>query len=340
MSIFNFPKLIRTFFSNVFIGINIDGRTCSIKIIRIKDGKTLENINREFKTINNEIPIEAVKLIRKYQKKYSFCYIGVMSKSYNQGVIRSKEKKEDYSKYGIDAKECNIIDFKTWKVYIKNAEIKENIEKFFKINGIDYLFSPFVIIYSKIKNELDSKTRLYILQERSSISLLVADNAEIYFGGYFMVEGEMEDVNISDTNTENFFDVVIPKDHKEEIEEDFDDEIEDLEDLDSDIFINKLNEKLLIDNQEENLTKGKVDDIYKVSVVADIIQNSLMEFYSNDLYDSKFIEEFVILDVYGMSEGALDYLRDKMMIQVSKKSFSLTDALADLSRIEFERTKK
>ncbi|MDO7252313.1 hypothetical protein [Helicobacter cappadocius] len=340
MAIFNFSKFVRRFFSNVFIGINIDGRVCSVKIIRIKDEKILENIAREFKTINNEIPIEVIKLIRNYQKKYSFCYVGAMSKSYNQGILRIKDKKEDYSKYGINPKECKMLDFKTWKTYIKNTEINENIERFSKINGIDYLFSPFVVIFRKIKNQLDGKTRLYILQERSSISLLVADNAEIYFGGYFMVEGEMEDVNMQDPHTEDFFDIIVPEDEKDSNEEDIEDEIGDLEDLDSDFFIDKLNEKLLIDNQEENLTKGKVDDIYKISVVTSIIQNSLMEFYSNDLYDSKFIEEFVILDAYGMSDGALNYLKDKMMIQTQKISFSIVDELVELSKIEFKRTEK
>lgn len=335
MNIFNFSKLRRKFFSSVFIGVNIDGKTCSVKVIQIKDEKTLQSINKEFKTINNEIPIEAMKFIRRYQKKYAFCYVSAMSKSYNQGVIKAIDKKEDYSKYGINPKECKIIDFKNWKVYIKNNEIKENIARFAKISGIDYLFSPFVVIFAKIKNELDGKMRLYILQERSSVSLLVADNAGIYFGGYFMIEGEMEDVKMSDPKTEDFFDILSPQENKS-VEEDFDDEIEDLEELDSDVFIDALNKKLLIDNsQEENLTKGKVDDIYKISIVAGIIKNSLMEFYSNDLYDSRFIDEFILLDTYGVSEAAMNYLKDNLMIQIQKRSFSIVNELAELSKIEF-----
>lgn len=340
MNIFNFSKLRRKFFSSVFIGINIDGKSCSVRITQIKDEKILQNINREFKTINNEIPIEAIKLIRSFQRKYAFCYISAMSKSYNQGVLKAIDKKEDYSKYGVNPKECKIIDFKSWKVYIKNNEIKENIERFGKINGIDYLFSPFVIIFAKIKNELDKKMRLYILQEKSSVSLLVADSEGIYFGGYFMIEGEMEDVNMSDPKTEDFFDILSTQDNKD-VEEDFDDEIEDLEELDSDVFIDALNKKLLIDNaQEENLTKGKVDDIYKISIVAGIIKNSLMEFYSNDLYESRFIDEFIILDTYGMSEAAMNYLKDNLMIQIQKKPFSIANELVELSKIEFKRVEK
>ncbi|PAF41192.1 hypothetical protein BKH45_07905 [Helicobacter sp. 11S03491-1] len=330
-----FSRLIRNFFSNVFIGVNVDSKICSLKVMRIKDGKVIEDFNREFKTIDNEVSMDAIKLIRSYQEKYPFTYLSAMSKNYNQGII-NKEKKEDLSKYGINPKECNILDFNTWKVYIKNSAIQENAARFSKINGIDFLFSPFIVIYHRIKNKIGSKTSLYVLQERSSVSLLVADLEGIYFGGYFMVEGEVEDMEIEQESLEkkDFHTDLPTMDYKDE---DLDDEIDDLVDLDSEFFIDKLNEKLLLDNQEEDSSKDKVNDLTKISIVSNIIQNSLREFYSNELYESKFIEEIVILDAYGISDGALNYLGENTMIETSKISVCIVDELVGLSKIEFKK---
>ncbi|PAF44685.1 hypothetical protein [Helicobacter sp. 11S02596-1] len=340
MDIFGFSKLIRPFFSNVFISVNLDSKVCSLKIMRIKGGETLENLTKEYKMVNHEMPIEAVKAIKSYQKKYPFTYLSTMAKSYNQGIFK-KNDKEDFSKYGINPKESNILSFGNWKIYIKNSAIEENLEKFSKLKGLDYLFSPFIVIYHKIKDQIERKTSLYILQERGSISLLIADLEGIYFGGYFIVEGEADDMSEATQSghiNEVFGDgFAFPNNNNDD---DFDDAIDELEDLgDSDLFIDKLNESLLNDNDEDERTKEKVDDIVKVSVIFNIVQNSLREFYSNELYENKFIEKIVILDTYGMSRGGVNYLEENLMIETSKIPVSIVDELCALSKIEFERGK-
>ncbi|PAF47851.1 hypothetical protein BKH46_03205 [Helicobacter sp. 12S02634-8] len=335
MDIFGFSKLIKPFFSNVFIAVNIDSKMCAIKILRIKNKQVIESLQKEFKIINNELPMDAIKLIRTYQKKYPFTYLSTMAKTYNQGILK-KGKPEDLLAYGLNPKELNILDFENFRFYIKNSAIKENIEKFSKIGGPDYLFSPFALIYHKIKDQLEPQMHLYILQERSCISLLIADNKGVYFGGYFIVEGETEDVSEDTTaSMDDIFSTSFLGDQNK----DFDDEIDELEDLgDSDFFIDKLNARLLLDSQEDE-TKGKVDDIAKIATVSSIIQNSLREFYSNELYESQFIEKIFILDTYGLSEGALSYLSENMMIETHKIPASILDGLNGLARIEFAKDK-
>lgn len=337
MNIFGFSGLIRPLYSSVFIGVNLDGKVCSLKILRIKGEEILESFAKEYKTINSEMPMDAIKIIRTYQKKYPFTYLSTMSKSYNQGVFK-KVGKEDFLKYGVNAKESNILNFENWKIYIKNSAIEENVEKFSKIKGLDYLFSPFIVIYHKIKDQMESKTTLYILQERSSISLLIADLEGIYFGGYFIVEGETDDVS-ENAQVSGITDDIFTNSFLDSRDDDLDDDIDELEDLgDSDLFIDELNERLLSDNQEDQ-AKQKIDDIVKVSVVFNMVQNSLREFYSNELYESKFIEKIIVLDAYGMSDGALHYLGENLMIEMHKVPISIVDELCMLSKIEFEKGK-
>ncbi|PAF50512.1 hypothetical protein [Helicobacter sp. 13S00477-4] len=335
MDILGISKILKPFFSNVIIGVNIDSKSCSLKLTRIKDKKILETLHKEFKTIDNELPIEAVKFIRGYQKKYPFTYVSGVSKSYNQGLFK-REGKDDFSKNGIDIKSTKILNIGDWTVYIKESALRENIEKYSKINGLDHLFSPFVLIYHKINEHIDSKTNLYILQERSNVSLLIADSGGIYFGGYFMIEGEVQEIEEApQEDIEDIFTTSLPSlNHGDD---DLDDDIDDLEDLDSDFFIEKLNEKLLSDNDQENNTQDKVNDIAKISIISNIIQNSLREFYSNELYDSKFIDRIVILDAYGISNAALEHLKENLMIETNKISVSIPDELVALSKIELDK---
>lgn len=335
MSIFNFSSFASHFFSKVFIAIDIDAKVCFVKIIRNKSEKIVENFNKEIKTVNHEFPMEAVKLIKNYQKKYPFTYVCAMSKSYNQGVFRDKK---DLLNLGIEPKSCKILEMEKWGVYIKNSAILENITKFSKMGRLDFLFSPFVLIYYKIRQNISAKTRLYILQERSNISLFALDAEGVYFGGHYAIEGEVENVVLEETPIiENFFDTSFAEmDYKDNDDIDIDES----DDFDSDLLLEKLNERLLADNQGEENAKEKVDDITRISVVSDIIQNTLKDFYSNELHESKFIEEIVILDAYGISDEAVAYLEGQTMIETRKINVNIVDELIGLSNIQFYKGKK
>lgn len=335
MKFFDFSGIFRPLFSSVFIGVNIDGKVCSVKMLRVKDSKPIESINKDFRTVNNELPIDAIKFIKIFTKKYPFTYVSAMSKTYNQGVVKDtpKEENKDTGKFEINPKESSILDLKNWKIYINNSSIKENTDKYSKIDGLDYLFSPFLLIYNKIEQDLDEKTTLYVLQERNGISLLVADKENIYFGGYFIVENEIDEIGLTQTPAEKVFDDSLFTINDDD--ENFDDEMKDLDDLDSEYFIDKLNEKLL--NEKEEGAKEKVEDIAKIGIITNIIQSSLREFYSNETYESKFIEKILILDTYGMSEQALNYLKENTMIDTHKISFSIPDSLINLSTLEFKK---
>lgn len=334
MSIFNFSSFASYFFSKVFIAIDIDAKLCLVKITRSKGEKVVENFNREIKTANHELPMEATKLIKSYQKKYPFTYLCAMSKSYNQGVIRNKK---DFLNLGIEPKSCKVLEMEKWGAYIKHSAILENVGKFSKIGRLDFLFSPFVLIYNKVRGNIGVKTNLYILQERGNISLFALDSEGIYFGGHYAIEGEVENILLEEMPiTENFFDTSFPEIDYNDDEMDIDEH----DDLDSNLLLERLNERLLTGNQEEESAKEKVDDITRISIVSDIVQNTLKDFYSNESYESKFIEGIVILDAYGISDEAVAYLEGQTMIETRKINISIVDELIELSKIEFYKGKR
>ena len=88
-----FTSFLSPLFSKVFIAINVDASTCSIKLIRVKNTNILESFTKEFKTSENNIPMDAIKIVRKYRKEYPFTYVSVMIKSLAQGVVLQNDKK-------------------------------------------------------------------------------------------------------------------------------------------------------------------------------------------------------------------------------------------------------
>lgn len=315
---FGFDRILRPLFSNVFIVINLDGSMCYLKVLRLKEGKEVERFNREFKILEGQLPIELIKFIKNYKRRYPFSYIGTMAKTYNQGVFNPK-KQEILQGLGINVKECRVVKMDKWNAYIKKSEVELIQNQFGRFGGVDYIFSPFVIVYSAIKKDLDDSLRLYILYERSNIAILIANCDEVYFAGYFMIESEIshaqEDLKYVANPLENTFDIM-----------DGLDGFGDLEDFD---FFDENKE------EEEQDVEQTIHDITQASIVAGIIQNSLNEFYSNDLYEEQFVEEIVILDNVGISQESLRYISDTILLDTRKQRFNLMDELLTITKMEF-----
>lgn len=314
---FSFGEFFRPFFSSVFIALNIDSNTCFIKILRIKKNTLIEEVDREFKIIGNELPIEVVKFIKSYKRRYPFSYVGTISKTYNQGVFPTK-KIDFLDKLGIEVRECKTLKIKDWSVFIKKNEIIDIQKYFSRFGGMDYIFSPFVMMYAFIEKNLDDQFRLYVLYEKSNIALIVANEDSVYFGGYFMVESEAEQMNDS---------VFLQADQNDDMYA-----LDEFEDLDLD-FIQDEDKELELDMTKD--ASRAVSDITKASVIANIIQNSLSEFYTNDFYDEGFAQEVVFLDSIGMPQEILSYIQETTLLDVKRQQFVFQEEVLVMMQKEF-----
>ncbi|MCX2717173.1 hypothetical protein OQH61_05420 [Helicobacter sp. MIT 21-1697] len=333
--------LLRPFFSTVLIGVNLDAKVCSLKIVVLKNGHVKNSVSKEFKIVNKELPMEAAKLIADYKRKYPFTYLSAMSKTYNQGLANCS-KKGELIKFGVNAKTSHIVEMPNhWLFYIQQLAVDENRVKFIRALGLDYLFSPFVLVYENIKGRLTDKVRLYVLQERASITLFVADKKGVYFGGFFMVGGELE--NAEDKGAS------VLEIHSAKEMSDLDSilgsidelkEIGELEDLDEELIRKEFTPQEIDSQKQQEAEMSRLEglrDLARASNATEILKNSINEFYSNPIYNStQFIETIVLLDTYGMTEQAVAHIRNTLMIEVEVRSIHIPDALIDLSKAELK----
>lgn len=334
--------LLRPFFSTILIGINLDGKVCSLKIVVLKNKNVKSSMTKEFKIVDKELPVEAAKLIKNYKRKYPFTYLCAMSKTYNQGLAKCA-KKGDLVKFGINAKSSQVIEMPNqWLFYIEQLAIDENRVKFIRALGLDYLFSPFVLVYENVKTSLDSALKLYVLQERASITLFVADSAGVYFGGFFMMGGELESsddegamVEVHSLKEMSDLDSLLGS--LDELNE-----IGELEDLDEELIRKEFAPQELDSQKKQEAESARLEglrDLARASNATEILKNSIEEFYTNPIYNARFIESVVILDSYGINEQAIAHIQNALLLDVEVRAFSIPDALIELAKLELRSHK-
>ncbi|MCH5313842.1 MAG: hypothetical protein J1E28_05570 [Helicobacter sp.] len=332
--------LLRPFFSTIHIGVNLDAKVCSLKIVAIKGGRVKNTITKDFKIIDKELPIEAAKLIKDYKRKHPFTYLSAMSKTYNQGLANCA-KRGDLVKFGINPKVSHIVEMPNqWFFYIQNLAIDENRVKFIRALGLDYLFSPFIIIYENIKTRLGLSIKLYVLQERASMTLFVADKKGVYFGGFFMMGNELEQGDSDKDSTKEVHSLKELSD-LDSILGSIDElkEIGVLEDLDEDLVRKEFAPDEMDSQEREQAEISRLEglkDLARASNAVEILKNSINEFYSNPIYDAHFIESVVILDSYGMTDQAIEHIRNALMIDLEVRTLNIPDALINLAKAELK----
>lgn len=326
-----FKGLLQFFYSKVLIGLNLDHDVCQVHIIRIKNNAIKQNVKTDIKTIDNIFPTEAVKLIRFYKKKYPFTYVGVLSKTYNQGAIPTADSKE-FIKYSVNLQGYRAKSFdNAWSVYVKNQDCLEQVSQYQDLGELDLIFSPFIPIYLQSKKEM-GKTSLFVLQEKQDISVVISDGYKVFFGGFFEIQNDIMEAgdfeseqNLSATNHSNSY---------EDILSSLSDDIDDLDDLDFDLLEEEESDEYR--KQEQNRLE-ELKDFMRATTTVGILENVIGSFYSNPNFQSNFIEQIVILDTYGITPDAIRHIKDSLMIETYVRPFSISESITTLMLEEIKR---
>lgn len=301
-------SLFSRIYQKVFISIDLSVKTCKVKIL-------YHNKNQEektYKTVNADFPIEAAKYIRKIQDKYPYTYIATIIRVENQGLIAGN-KISAFEKFSLNVNLLKIMLVnKQWFIYVDKKSLQEYKSKFSKIDGLDFIFSPFVIIYEKIKDKLDNTKKLYILQEKCSTSLLIADKENIYFGNYVIFEQNelVEDIKDENKNDNIEFDI-----------------------------IDEIDENIIIKDFDKNGYKPSSNELSELSVanhMIELIKNTLNNFYKDSRYASDFIDELLILDGYGISDNIISHLKNNIMLETHFIYIDICQEIENLIKMEIK----
>lgn len=334
--------MIGRFFSKlypkIFIAIIVDLAKTDIYVEILSNNKIKKSLFRSFDTTTIDKRIEA--FIAEYTKESPYCYIALLDKSPIQGAFPTctTSKMKDFCDIGSSVYKCFNND---WAYFTSSYEL-ENIKIEYKRVGIDFIFSPFVILAKFFKDRIDSSCAMFLLVEENFLTLAVFKNSKLLYADHIDLEyqkGQKLNVSTSfsskdDDNLDIMGGIDIENIDLDGSGEKFDD-LASIEELDiSDGFddFSTTNDSPLKEKEEHHKPKNEVvNNNYERFV---LVQNSLNTFYKDKRYNAEFIETLFVADAIGLEHDFKSYVEDEMFLSVHVRKIDLLTTLLEVAKAE------
>jgi hypothetical protein len=337
-----FSKIFEALYLKVFVNIIINRESTDLFIEVRSKKKSIESIEHTFKGIF--LSDEMVSFIKQYTKETPYYYISVLDSSLIQGALPTC-KKSEFAFY-TDLSNCEYKCYENrWTYYTSKSELYA-LEKSYKEIGIDFVFSPFVILSQFFQDKIEGKIALYALVQDAYVSIAVFENSQLLYAEHLDI--------ISQTTT----DEILINDDFEDDELDLDDEgidletididdngsplddfgdIEDLDSLDEieDFDGAKDVEEEFLENEIEEHEDGDHSDSFNEDYQRfSAIQASISHFYKDERYESQFLENIYIADGVGVSRDLKKYLEEEMFLNVYVRHAELGVEICEMAKKE------
>lgn len=338
--------LFRPLFATILIGVNCTATTCNIKIIKKRGRRVVEEQAKEFKILNSEPSVEVIKFINKIKTRYAYSYLSIIGKK--EQILIPGVKKNNFNDFGVNEKDYKILKMPGAFVCMLKPDIEDYQKLFRKARGLDFVFSPFVLLFFKAKTFIGDNPKLFVLQEKDDLSVFIATRKEILYGAFLLVSAADKVIHVgaSKAATPNT-DTLIAASSTDKGVDDLNTELsgldEELADLDSFDF-NSIGDTGNTENisgtsEDDGSASSGMDslqDLGRSTGIINLLQASIKDFYNNSLYNGDFIEEIILFDCYGISSQAIDNIRSNLMIDLSVVPIDLASEIANLAQIELD----
>ena len=341
-------QLFESFYNKIFINIIVERSSTVVHIEIHNKSEEIEHTEQRFET--TKLSSEMYEFIDSYLKESPYYYIIFLDTSIEQGALPTCEKNKLSYYKDLTTCEYKCID-KNWTIYTSKTDLYA-LEKKYEHIGIDFIFSPFVVLGHFFSDKIDKSLALYVLIEDESIAVAIFEHSKLLYAEYLDMEVENETEKILLEDDESFNDDV-ELDLGEGIDLDaldVDDNIEDvdgfadIEDLDAledieEFSENKdIEEELLEaedDEQREQQNSNATDTHFNEDYQRfSLIQGALNHFYKDEKYESKFVENVYIADYARVSNDLKHYLEEEMFLNVYIRSVDLGEQMTQLAKRE------
>jgi len=339
-------KFLEAIYAKIFVNIIVSRTHTNVYIEVCTKNGVVDSAESDFKTIT--INEEMYEFIKSYTDDSPYYYISIIDTSNSQGAIPSCIKSEMDKFYSSDVSKYICVSDK-WAYYSSKYDLQQ-IESNYKNIGIDFIFSPFSILFMFFKDKIDTTTSMYVLIQDNFLSLCIFDNSKLLFAKQLDLEhAEIDDENILidgslDEDDEDFElddDINI-----DEIDADMNslDDLSDLEDLgdiedlgdfeEIDEFSEEEEKKEILTQEDTSAmdtdANGFNEDYQRYS----LLKGAVNSFYKDSKYESKFIESVYIADSIGISSDLKKYLEEEMFLSVYVRHIDLGTEICEMAKVE------
>jgi hypothetical protein len=347
-----FSRILEALYNKVLINIVQQG-TKTIVYVEVLAKKDVKNhAYKEFDII--EPNAEMIDFIQQYIKESPYYYVSFLDNSSAQGAAPTCLKSKFSLYFDIDIHKHKCFENK-WSFYTPKEDLQA-VQKRYRNFGIDYIFSPFILLHNFFKDKISSHIALFVLVEENAICVSVFEHSELLYARYMPMQNDEEDMLLKndiedEEELEELEDLSFDDNESIDLEDiDVDDQIEaledfgeiedlgDIEDLDAlediDQFADHkdIEEELLESDEElsEDNEENFTQDFQRFS----LIEKAIGYFYNDDKYESKFIENIYLADTIGVSSDLKKFLEEELFLNVYIRKTDICVELSELTKEE------
>ncbi len=327
-------KIIQKKFSNVFVAILAEKNEYILRYIVVKNGKIITNEDIRFPMDEDKkLSSDIREFLASLQNNYKFVYISYLLDSVGQNCVPTCNEKE-FSKYNLNKEKIVYICVKNkWSAYSLKSDI-EWVKTLFEESGIDFIYSPFIILNDFIHNKKQMvKNNLFILYTENFITLMIFDHDKLIFSAFLKIPYKEFDFveDESEPKFEESESIVdgIELDNIESEDEEFDGFV-DISKLDDE----EENEDDILESAKEDIATSNLDNLElygREVVIFKFISSAIEEYYKNDMYDSEFLEEIIIYNDSNISNDIITMIEDDLFLDVEIHSIDIKEEMINMS---------
>ncbi|WP_324171296.1 hypothetical protein [Sulfurimonas sp.] len=331
-------KLFELLYHKVYVNIVVERSQTIVYVQECSTEGLVVSESQTFKTTT--INAKMKEFINSFTSESPFYYISVLDTSESQGALPTCISR-DMSKFFDLEFSKHMCYKKNWAYYSSKVDLNR-LERSYPEIGIDFIFSPFVLLANFFKDKIDSSLAIFLLVEDNYLSLAVFNNSELLYSHHInmehnnesdvlMMENQNDEVDLELDTSINLEEIDVHDDV--ELTDDFGD----IEDLDSIGEIDEFAEEEIEEEIEEEVTAtieeeatGFNEDYQRYS----LIQSSINRFYKDEKYKSEFVQDIYIADAIGVSGDLKRYLEEEMFLNVFVRHLDLCSELVQLTKAE------
>lgn len=324
---------IRSFLSNLCVLLVEKGDSCEVNARIYKNSVIKKSYKAEFPIKDGKIVDDYNLFLKKHSKEVHSTYCAIVLSSVRQWAV-PVDNKEGYERFSISIENSSIVKMPGgWSIFTAKDELKDLI-KIVNDTEINLVYSPFAILFEKIKENSTKKgVTLYIYVEKSNSTMLVFDDFIMKFGEFYnhnIQNKKKEDEEIDIIKLKDFDDILEGEEAKLQ-------ELSGIEPLDNVVpgdYFSDIQSSEDIGEQSEEELEMSVEKSGRTISLVEFIKGSVSNFYSSTLCDSVFIDNITVFDACGLIENNFyDLIYDEFLIKpVIKRTDIIDDTMKLIKR--------
>lgn len=316
--------LLKKFMSQLFVSVIFEQDQHTLKAQIYKNNQLVDNFEKVFKDEK-----KLLTYVKTYSKKFHIYHISLFLHNQEQGLLPTQNP-DDFSNFNIPNISIKSLKFNNATIYSATEHIEYFSDYFEEYNGLDFIYSPFVLLYECIQKQKKdkNKTILYAFRHNSYLTLMICKNKELLFGDYKIFEDEIG-LELDTQDEEEL-------EHNQESHKD--------EDINLDNLGKTLDEKInALDTQESakqanvETEEIKLEELNNFSSDMDVcryIFSSIEKFYNGENYNTSFIDELIIFSNEDMTPTALKFIENEIFTETKFIKINTLELMIELMRKE------